>query len=182
MPLPKENRHTLEDIFSLPDGQRAELIDGQIYMMSPPSYKHQKLVAKLSQKIGNYIDSKGGSCEVLPAPFAVILNQDEDPHYVEPDISVICDKEKLSDRGCEGAPDMVVEIVSPSSRRMDYFTKNALYSSAGVREYWIVDPEKERTIVYRYEDDEAPAIASFDQPLAIGILDGLQITIADLLG
>ena len=180
MPLPRENRYTLEDIFNLPDGQRAELIDGQMYMMSPPSYKHQKLVMELSASIRDYIKSKGGPCEVLPAPFAVILNQDEDT-YVEPDISVICDKEKISDRGCEGAPDMVIEIVSLSSRRMDYTTKNTLYSDAGVREYWIVDPAKERTTVYRYEEDAAPAFSTFDQPLAVGILDGLQITIADLL-
>ena len=180
MPLPRENRYTLEDIFNLPDGQRAELIDGQIYRMSPPSRIHQKLVGELDVAITNHIRSKGGPCEVYPAPFAVVLNQDEDT-YVEPDISVICDKEKLSDRGCEGAPDMVVEIVSPGSRRMDYTTKNALYSDAGVREYWVVDPEKERTIVYRFEADEAPAIAAFDQPMAVGILNGLQITIADLL-
>ena len=181
MPLPRENRYTLEDIFNLPDGQRAELIDGQMYMMSPPSYKHQKLVSELHFVLTNFIKSKGGPCEVLPAPFAVILNQDEDTHYVEPDISVICDKEKLSDRGCEGAPDMVIEIVSPSSRRMDYTTKTALYSDAGVREYWIVDPAKGRTTVYRYEEDAMPVISPFDQPLAVGILGGLQITIADLL-
>ena len=76
---------------------------------------------------------------------------------------------------------MVIEIVSPSSRRMDYTTKNTLYSDAGVREYWIVDPAKERTTVYRYEEDAMPVISPFDQPLAVGILDGLQITIADLL-
>ena len=180
MPLPRENRYTLEDIFNLPDGQRAELIGGQIYIMSPPSRIHQKLVIKLGQYLSNYIDSKGGSCEVYAAPFAVILNQDEDT-YVEPDISVICGKEKLSDRGCEGAPDMVIEIVSPSSRRMDYNLKNALYAQAGVREYWIVDPAKERTTVYRYEEDAMPVISPFDLTLAVGILDGLQITIADLL-
>ena len=76
---------------------------------------------------------------------------------------------------------MVIEIVSPSSRRMDYNLKNALYAQAGVREYWIVDPAKERTTVYRYEEDAMPVIAPFDQTLAVGILDGLQITIADLL-
>ncbi len=180
MPLPRENRYTLEDIFNLPNGQRAELIDGQIYMMSPPSRMHQKLVSELNVALTNYIKSKGGPCEVYPAPFAVILNQDEDT-YVEPDISVICSKEKLSDRGCEGAPDMVIEIVSPSSRRMDYSIKNGLYAQSGVREYWVVDPEKERTIVYRYEDDEAPVIAAFNQSVNVGILDNLPITIADLL-
>ena len=119
MPLPKSNNYTVEDIYALPDGQRAELIDGQIYDMAPPSYLHQKLVMELSATIRDYIKSHGGPCEVLPAPFAVFLNQD-DHNYVEPDISVICDPNRINDRGCNGAPDFIIEIVSPSSQRMDY--------------------------------------------------------------
>ena len=180
MPLPKQHAYTSEDYWNLPDGKRAELIDGQLYNMAPPSRIHQKLVMKLSASIQQHIDSKGGSCEVYPAPFAVNLNAD-DKTYVEPDISVICDKNKLTDRGCSGAPDLVIEIVSPSSRKMDYSTKNALYSDAGVREYWIVDPAKERTTIYRYEEDAAPIIVPFDMPIAVGIYSGLQITIADLI-
>lgn len=89
-------------------------------MMGTPSRIHQKLVGQLSRIIGNYIESNHGSCEIYPAPFAVFIKKD-DKNYVEPDISVICDKSKLSDRGCEGAPDFIIEIVSPSSRRMDYY-------------------------------------------------------------
>ena len=125
------------------------------------------------------VDEKGG-CRIYPAPFAVNLHADDET-YVEPDISVICDKNKLSDRGCEGAPDFIIEIVSPSSRRMDYNTKNALYSEAGVREYWIVDPAKERTTVYRYEEDAAPMICPFEQPVTVGIYGDLQITVSELL-
>lgn len=180
MPLPKQKTYTLEDIYSLPDGKRAELIDGQLYAMAPPSRMHQKLSYHLSRIIGDYIISQDGSCEVYPAPFAVFLNADEET-YIEPDISVICDKNKLSDRGCEGAPDFIVEVVSPSSRKMDYSTKNALYSEAGVLEYWIVDPVKERTTVYRYEEDAAPMIIPFDQPVVVGIYGDLQITVSDLL-
>ena len=180
MPLPRENRYTLEDIFNLPDGQRAELIDGQIYRMSPPSRIHQKLVGELDVAITNHIRSKGGPCEVYPAPFAVFLNAD-DKTYVEPDISVICDRNKLNDKGCKGAPDWILEIVSPSSRRMDYSTKNTLYSDAGVREYWIVDPEKERVTVYHYEEDDAPAIYLFTQAIPAGIFGGFHVTVADLL-
>ena len=106
MPLPKSNSYTIEDIFSLPEGDRAELIDGQIYNMTPPSRQHQKLVSELTQSIGSYIKSKNGSCEVYPAPFAVFLNTE---NYVEPDVSVICDKNKLSDRGCEEAPDFIID-------------------------------------------------------------------------
>lgn len=180
MPLPKEQLYTVEDIYNLPDGQRAELIDGVIYDMAPPSYIHQKLVSELTQSLGNYIKSKGGRCEVLPAPFAVFLNKD-DKTYVEPDISVVCDKNKLSDRGCEGAPDMVIEIVSPSSRKMDYIRKNNIYTDAGIREYWIVDPNKKRTTVYYLENDVAPTIVTFDSPVKCGIYTDLEICIADLL-
>ena len=180
MPLPQNETYTIDDIYSLPDGERAELIDGKIYNMAPPSFIHQKLINKLSQKITNYIDSKVGSCELVPAPFAVFLNAD-DKTYVEPDISVICDKNKLTDRGCIGAPDFIIEIVSPSSRKMDYSKKNALYSEAGVREYWIVDPAKERTTIYRYEEDAAPMIFAFEQTITVGIYGDLNITISELL-
>ena len=122
VPLPKQHTYTSEDYWNLPDGERAELIDGRLYNMAPPSRIHQKLVSELTQTIGSHIKSKSGSCEVYPAPFAVNLNAD-DKTYVEPDISVICDKNKLTDRGCSGAPDLVIEVVSPSSSRMDYILK-----------------------------------------------------------
>ena len=180
MPLLNERTYTLEDIYALPEGQRAELIGGQIYDMSPPNRIHQKLVMEISVAIKNYIDSKKGSCDVYPAPFAVFILKDE-TNYVEPDISVICDRDKLSDRGCEGAPDWIIEIVSPSSRRMDYYKKNALYADAGVREYWIVDPLKERTMVCNFEKNDSPMIISFDQPVQSGIFDDLKIVMKDLL-
>ena len=180
MPLPKENTYTTDYIYSLPEGQRAELIDGVIYDMAPPNRLHQKLVMNLSAEIRNYIKKNNGSCEVYPAPFAVFLNKD-DKTYVEPDISVICDKSKLDDCGCNGAPDWIIEIASPSSRKMDYSTKNTLYSDAGVREYWIVDSEKQRTTIYRYEEDDAPMVLPFQQDITVGIYGDLSINIAELL-
>lgn len=150
MPLPKEQTYTVKDIYDLPNGQRAELIDGIMYDMAPPTFQHQKLVSELHYSFKDFVRSHSGSCEVLPAPFAVFLTAD-DKTYVEPDISVICDRNKISDRGCEGAPDLVIEVVSPSSRKMDYTIKNTIYAESGVREYWIVDPAKERTAVYQYE-------------------------------
>ena len=180
MPLPREQVYTTDDIYALPDGERAELIDGQIYMMGTPSRIHQKLVGQLSRIIGNYIESNHGSCEIYPAPFAVFIKKD-DKNYVEPESRVICDKNKLSDRGCEGAPDFIIEIVSPSSRRMDYYKKCALYAESGVREYWIVDPEKQRTMIYRYEDDAAPMIVPFEQDLAVGIYNNFMINVSKLL-
>lgn len=180
MPLPKENTYTSKDYWNLPDDKRAELINGQLYALAAPSFLHQKLSLSLSRKIADYIDRNNGACEVVPAPFAVNLDAD-DKTYVEPDISVICDRSKIDDRGCNGAPDFIIEIVSPSSRKMDYTTKNALYSDAGVREYWIVDPEKQRTTIYRYEEDAAPMILPFQQDITVGIYGDLNINIAELL-
>ena len=179
MPLLK-NHYTSEDYWNLPEGERAELIDGKFYDMAPPSRIHQKLVFTISRIIGNYIADHHGSCEVYPAPFAVNLDAD-DKDWVEPDISVICDRNKLHDHGCFGAPDWIIEIVSPSSRRMDYSTKNTLYSEAGVQEYWIVDPEKERTTVYRYAEDAAPIIFPFHSPVSAGLYPDLEILISSLL-
>ena len=171
--LQQNKEYTIEDIYALPDGQRAELIDGQMYMMAPPSRKHQRITLELSTIINNYIKRKGGSCEVDIAPFAVFLNED-DKNYVEPDISVICSSEKLTDKGCAGAPDWIIEIVSPGSRRMDYFTKLFKYRTAGVREYWIVDPEKNRILVYNFESEDTGDY-SFSDTVKAGIYDDLTI-------
>lgn len=152
MALAQEKIYTIDDIYDLPDGERAELIDGNIYYMSPPSRKHQDYVGVLYRKISDYIEFNKGSCKPYLAPFAVFLNEN-DRTYVEPDISVICDKNKLTDKGCKGAPDWIIEIVSPSSKRMDYMTKLFKYRTSGVREYWIVDMEKNRITVYYFETD-----------------------------
>ena len=116
MAILQKQAYTVDDIYALPDGQRAELIDGEMYMMAPPSMIHQKIVTRLSADINNYIRHKHGDCESFVAPFAVFLNAD-DKNYVEPDISIICDKRKLEDRGCNGAPDWIIEIVSPATSR-----------------------------------------------------------------
>ncbi len=179
MALPQEKLYTIDDIYELPDGERAELIDGRLYFMAPPSYIHQKLVMELSAACRDYIKSNKGSCEVLPAPFAVFLNAD-DTTYVEPDISVICDKNKLTDKGCNGAPDFIIEIVSPSSRKMDYVTKTALYSDSGVREYWVVNPQQNSVTVYGFEGDTYVSY-TFDDAIPVGIYPGFSITIGELL-
>ena len=178
--LLKKELYTSDDYWNLPEGERAELIDGKFYDMAPPSRIHQKLVSKLTSIIDQYISDRHGSCEVYPAPFAVFI-KDDDSNYVEPDINIVCDSNKISHRGCEGAPDFIIEIVSPSSRKMDYSTKNTLYTDAGVREYWIVDPAKERTTVYRYEEDVAPVIIPFHDTLKLKIYEDFEICIDDLL-
>lgn len=180
MPLPQKCCYNSKDYWNLPEDQHAELINGRLYFMAPPGFIHQKLVSQLSRLLGNHIEANRGGCEVIPAPFAVNLNAD-DTTYVEPDISVICDKNKLTDKECQGAPDFIIEIVSPSSRRMDYNIKNGKYSEAGVREYWIVDPAKKRTTIYHYEEDAAPVIYPFGSPIESGIFPGFRITISELL-
>ena len=180
MPLLKTDHYTSEDYWNLPEEERAELIDGKFYNMAPPSRIHQKLVSKLTALFNQYITDHHGSCEVYPAPFAVNLDAD-DKDWVEPDVSVICDPNKLTDRGCSGAPDLIFEIVSPASRKMDYSLKNMIYSQAGVREYWIVDPAKEKVVVYCYENDSDPCLYSFDADVPVGNYPGLTIRIRDLL-
>lgn len=173
--LRKEDFYTIEDIYALPDGERAELIDGKIYYMAPPNTKHQRLVSDLHYQIKDFIKRNNGECEVFPAPFAVFLNGD-DINYVEPDISVICDKDKITDKGCHGAPDWVIEIVSPGNKPMDYFTKLFKYRAAGVREYWIVDPSKERITVYSFERETMEEY-SFGEDVSVGIYEGFSIKV-----
>lgn len=180
MSLPQEQNYTVEYIYSLPEGQRAELIDGQVYNMAPPKRIHQKLINRLSQRITNYIDLKHGNCEVYPAPFAVFLNAD-DKNYVEPDISIICDNDKLNEYGCNGAPDWVIEIISPSTERIDYGIKLFKYRSAGVREYWIVNPLSQTVNLYDFDHDEKTGQYNFDTDIFSCIFKDLSIKIADLL-
>lgn len=167
--------YTTEDIYALPEGERAELIDGQMYMMAPPATSHQRLLRELTYQIEDYIRGRDGNCEVFPAPFAVFLNQNN-RNYVEPDISVICDREKITEKGCDGAPDWVIEIVSPGSRQMDYYKKLFKYRSAGVREYWAVDPERKMTTVYSFEQD-AMREYPFGESIPAGIYEDFSITL-----
>lgn len=178
MPLPNQRIYTIEDIYDLPNGQRAELIDGQMYMMTPPSRIHQEIVFSLSRKIADYIDAEKGNCKVYLAPFAVFLNED-DRNYVEPDISVICDKTKLTDKGCTGAPDWIIEVVSPGSQHMDYMTKLFKYRTAGVREYWIVDPKDSTITIYNFEYDSMGKY-TFSDNIRVGIYEDLEIDFSKL--
>ena len=170
--------YTIDDIYNLPNGQRAELIDGQLYMMAAPGRIHQKLVMNLSYFIEDYIRHKNGDCEIYPAPFAVFLHADNEI-YLEPDISVICDKDKLTDEGCKGAPDWIIEIVSPSSRSLDYNKKLFMYRTAGVREYWIVDPLYLRVTVYDFGHDTFGEY-SFSDKVKAGIYEELEIDFSEI--
>ena len=171
--LRKEEIYTIDDIYALPSGTRAELIDGQIYYMAPSSTNHQRILNYLNTEINLYIRENAGKCEVFPAPFAVFLSKNG-KNYVEPDISVICSKEKITEKGCDGAPDWVIEIVSPSSKQMDYYTKLFKYRAAYVREYWIVDPERKMVTVYQFEKETMEQY-SFGEAIPAGIYEGFSI-------
>lgn len=179
--LAHANNYTEEDYYNLPENVRAELIDGQFYYMSAPSRIHQKILMALAKIIANYIDSKGGPCEVYPAPFAVKLFEDDSKIIVEPDISVICDPNKLTDRGCTGAPDWIIEIVSPGNSGHDYVYKLNLYVKAGVKEYWIVDPRNKKIFIYDLTQTDMKADCyTFQDRIKVNIYDDLWIDFKEL--
>lgn len=145
MVLPAEKKqYTFADWLAWDEGERIEIIDGETFMMATPSRIHQKISGEIFRQLANFLEGK--KCEVYSAPFGVrLFEQDTDTPedvdtMVEPDISVVCDNSKLDKYGCKGAPDMVIEVLSPSSLRHDRLVKLNLYQRAGVREYWIVDP------------------------------------------
>ena len=156
MALPTEKaRYTFADVLTWDEKDRIEIIDGEAFMMAPPSRVHQEIVAELTRQFGNFLEGK--RCRVYPAPFGVRLFErdgvrpEDIDTMVEPDLSVVCDSSKLDSRGCKGAPDLVVEILSPSTQRHDRLVKLNLYQRAGVREYWIVDPDSRTVQVMQQE-------------------------------
>lgn len=179
MAFAQEMYCTEEDYYNTPENVRAELIDGKIYYQAAPSRIHQEILMFLAKNIANHIDKKKGPCKIYPAPFAVKLFKNGKT-IVEPDISVICDPSKLTDRGCLGAPDWIVEVVSPGNPGNDYVRKLNLYLNAGVREYWIVNPEDCTVFVYRLETSIFNNISySFHDKIETGILEGLSIDLSE---
>ena len=181
MALPAEKeRYTFADVLTWEESDRIEIINGEAVMMAPPSRIHQKVSFEIGRQIGNYLEGK--KCEVYPAPFGVRLfekdgdSPDDVDTLVEPDISVICDKSKLDKHGCKGAPDMVMEILSPSTQRHDRLVKLGLYQRAGVREYWIVDPVKQCVTVYNFEQETMEEYA-FGKAIPSGIFEDLRVTL-----
>ena len=182
MALPAENNtFTFADYLTWNEDEHIELIDGEAVMMAPPSTAHQLISGELFRQLANFLEGK--KCRAIPAPFAVRLfeNENDAPSdvqtVVEPDISVVCDRSKLDDHGCKGAPDMVIEVLSPSTLRHDRFVKLALYQRAGVREYWIVEPETRTVQVYTLESGILHPRAFYESGdvAKINVLDGCFI-------
>ena len=178
--LKQQGEFTIEDYYALPDEYRCELIDGIFYDMAAPSNIHQLFSNKISRLLGNYIDSKKGKCEVLSAPVDVRLNKDEKTN-VQPDILVVCDRDKIYENYIWGAPDLVIEILSKSTGRKDRTVKLRKYREAGVREYWMVDPDMKTVIVYWFEGAERQFIYGFEDNAPVGIFQGgCSITFSEL--
>ena len=176
----KQGEYTLDDYYALPDDVRAELIDGHLIFPEAPRSVHQELISELLFELKLYIHNNKGTCKVLPAPLDVQLDCNNRT-MIQPDISVICQLDRLGEKGFYGAPDFCIEIVSPSSRSLDYIKKVSKYQSAGVREYWIVDPKRETVLCYFFEGEDYPHMYTFDDIIPVMIYDGkLKINFADI--
>jgi len=173
----RDERYTYADYASWSDDNRYELIDGVAYMMSAPSAVHQDILGSLYRQFADYLDDK--PCRVFLAPFDVCLHGkgDDDDTVVQPDILVVCDETKLENgKYCNGAPDLIIEILSPSTARHDRIIKLSRYLKAGVREYWIVDPEVKGVNVFILENAKYIANAYEDtETIPVSVLDGCKI-------
>ena len=148
----KAGGYTLDDYYALPDDYRCELIDGVIYDMAAPSFIHQMIAGEIYLSFSSMIKKHGGKCVTLIAPCDVQLDMDEDT-MLQPDVMIVCDRDKLKGRVVYGAPDLTVEVLSDSTRSKDIIKKTAKYFDAGVKEYWIVDPKDEKITVYIFGDE-----------------------------
>jgi Uma2 family endonuclease len=178
-PQPNGERFlTIEDYRKLPEDVRVELIDGRFYYMESPSYKHQHLLSELLFHISFYLKKNHGICEVLPAPMEVQLDED-DYTLMQPDLLIVCDRNKILERTIFGAPDFIAEIMSPASRKKDMRLKLMKYYHAGVREYWIIDPERARVLSYFFEESALiPTLYTFEQEIPVRIYESnLTITL-----
>ena len=186
MAMPQPNDHiTYADALTWDEEDRIDLIYGEPVMMAPPSTAPQDIVVDLTAQFRTYLRDK--TCRVYSAPFGVRLFQQEGEHpedvdtLVEPDLSIVCDENKLDEAGYRGAPALIVEVLSPSNQRHDRFVKFRLYQRAGVKEYWIVDPEAKHVQVYTLEEDgqySSAIVYGAEDKLPVGVLEGLIIDLS----
>ena len=177
----KEERYTYADYYSWDDGKRLELIDGVAYEMPlAPGRRHQQTIGAFHLQIGSFLEGK--PCKVYMAPLDVRLNADgADDTVVQPDVLVVCDRAKLDEHGCKGAPDLVIEVVSPPSASRDFIKKFQVYLRAGVREYWVADPHEKVVQVFMLEDGRYAASAfEGEDKIPVGVLPGCVVDLRDV--
>ena len=178
----QQGEYTLDDYYALPEDSRYELIDGVLFEMNAPTLVHQALIGLLHMEFAQYVRESKGTCKVFLSPCDVRLDMD-DKTMVEPDLMVICSRERITMHYCNGAPDFVAEILSPSTKRKDTMLKAKKYLRAGVREYWIVDPDSRVILVYDFEAEDYifPAIYTFKDKVPVNIWEGkLEIDFAEI--
>jgi len=180
MAMRRVHYHTYEDWLALDENTRAELIDGSIYLLAAPSRRHQEVSATVYFQLATHISTKGcKKCKVYYSPFAVRLEKDV---VVEPDITVVCDPQKLTKAGMDGAPDLIIEILSPSTARHDKLTKFMLYRRACVPEYWIVDPADNTLSVYRLTNGEYTiSVYGNTDTATVNALPGFEMDLSTIL-
>ena len=168
----KQGEYTLDDYYHvIPDDMRVELIDGVIYNMTAPTSAHQIIGGFIYSRLLQHVLNKGGACLPMISPLDVQLDCDEKT-MVQPDVVIVCDREKIINRCIYGAPDFIIEVLSKSTKKKDSVIKLNKYLNAGVREYWMIDPMKQKVIVYDFEHDDYPEIFGFDAKIPVGIWDG----------
>ena len=189
-----EERFTYGDYLTWPDEERWELIDGVAYDMSPaPSRRHQEIVRELSMQISNYLVNK--PCQIYFAPFDIRLPENDEEGaplaadeeietVVQPDIVVVCDRNKLDDSGCKGSPDIIIEVLSPYTAKKDLVTKRYLYEKHKVQEYWIVDPATDAVIIFKLKGNKygEPQEYSKEKKIMVDIFEGLEIDLRMIFG
>lgn len=163
--------YTLEDLRLLDTDHYVELIDGVYYHLNTPKTAHQIITGELYRMFCNAIEGHGCECTAFISPYGVQLDRD-DRTWVIPDVTVLCDQNQIREEGMFGAPDLVAEVLSPSTRSKDMFLKLTKYRNAGVREYWIVDPDKRKVIVYLFGEDEDVSIYGFDDTIPVSLCGG----------
>ena len=178
----KNSRYTYSDYLQWEGQQRYQLINGESFMMASPSVTHQAILMELSLKFGNWLQGK--TCRVFASPLDVRLfpkDDNSDDTVVQPDLLVVCDKSKIGKGSINGAPDLVIEIVSPSNTHSELFYKFQYYLEAKVQEYWVIDPETKKAQVHIY-DNGRYIISLFKENgvIPVSVLSGLEIVLSDL--
>ena len=162
-----QGEYTVDDIMSLPEWVRAELIDGVLYDMAPPNVPHQRIVFDFAYKVRRFIEARKGACEVFISPIGVLISRDDNKNYLEPDMVIVCDPDKIT-RNFIISPDFVLEVTSPSTGARDFAEKKEKYRKMGVKEYWIVDTRRKRLVVYLADDGfNIPQIHSLNEEVGI---------------
>ncbi len=181
MPIPKQKHvYTYADYLTWNEDERWEIINGLPYLQSAPSRIHQEVLMELARQFSNHLLDK--PCKIYPAPFCVRLDTNDDDkkvkNVVEPDLTIVCDSSKLDKKGCKGSPDMIIEIISPSTAKIDKVIKFNKYEEAGVKEYWIVEPEQKLVSVFLLQENMKygrPEMYTDEDSIAVSLFPDLEV-------